>query len=164
MSPIRSLLCLTKLFFTLTCTEKPLFFTNNKFFSIYNYLFRFFCLFGFQWTFRNFRSWWRWWDSNPWPPACRAGALPAELHPHICYGILLSPLFCNLLKLLVGPSGLEPPTSCLSGTRSNLLSYEPMWLVSDFCFTWLLFNFGGRFYSSLDWRCRHWAIFPYSLP
>ena len=25
---------------------------------------------------------WRWWDSNPWPPACRAGALPAELHPH----------------------------------------------------------------------------------
>ena len=33
------------------------------------------------------------------------------------------------LFLLVGPSGLEPPTSCLSGTRSNLLSYEPMWLV-----------------------------------
>ena len=27
--------------------------------------------------------WWRWRDSNPWPPACRAGALPAELHPHI---------------------------------------------------------------------------------
>ena len=34
------------------------------------------------------------------------------------------------MKILVGPSGLEPPTSCLSGTRSNLLSYEPMWLVS----------------------------------
>ena len=30
----------------------------------------------------TFRSWWRWWESNPWPPACRAGALPAELHPH----------------------------------------------------------------------------------
>ena len=28
-------------------------------------------------------------------------------------------------RLLVGPSGLEPPTSCLSGTRSNHLSYEP---------------------------------------
>ena len=27
--------------------------------------------------------WWRWWESNPWPPACRAGALPAELHPHV---------------------------------------------------------------------------------
>ena len=29
-------------------------------------------------------------------------------------------------KSLVGPSGLEPPTSCLSGTRSNHLSYEPI--------------------------------------
>ena len=33
-----------------------------------------------------------------------------------------------LLCSLVGPSGLEPPTSCLSGTRSNHLSYEPMWI------------------------------------
>ena len=33
---------------------------------------------------------------------------------------------------VVGPSGLEPPTSCLSGTRSNLLSYEPLWLVKWF--------------------------------
>ena len=38
---------------------------------------------------------------------------------------------------MVGPSGLEPPTSCLSGTRSNLLSYEPLWLVSVF------FSLGG---------------------
>ena len=35
--------------------------------------------------------------------------------------------------LLVGPSGLEPPTSCLSGTRSNHLSYEPLctWFLKD---------------------------------
>ena len=33
--------------------------------------------------FRFFNRWWRWRDSNPWPPACRAGALPTELHPHI---------------------------------------------------------------------------------
>ena len=32
---------------------------------------------------RTLVRWWRWWDSNPWPPACRAGALPTELHPHI---------------------------------------------------------------------------------
>ena len=70
--------------------------------------------------------WWRWWDSNPWPPACRAGALPAERHPH--KGCRVSPI-SKPLACLVGPSGLEPPTSCLSGTRSNLLSYEPMWLV-----------------------------------
>ena len=35
-------------------------------------------------------------------------------------------LICETPVSLVGPSGLEPPTSCLSGTRSNLLSYEPM--------------------------------------
>ena len=29
------------------------------------------------------------------------------------------------LLLLVGSSGLEPPTSRLSGVRSNHLSYEP---------------------------------------
>ena len=27
--------------------------------------------------------WWRWGESNSWPPACKAGALPAELHPHL---------------------------------------------------------------------------------
>ena len=32
----------------------------------------------------------------------------------------------SLRENLVGPSGLEPPTSCLSGTRSNHLSYEPV--------------------------------------
>ena len=37
---------------------------------------------------------------------------------------------------LVGPSGLEPPTSCLSGTRSNLLSYDPSWLVSGYSLGW----------------------------
>ena len=34
--------------------------------------------------------WWRWWDSNPWPPACRAGALPAELHPHNKWFVVFS--------------------------------------------------------------------------
>ena len=138
-----------------TCTEKPLKSYSNKFFSIYNYLFRsFFSIrfsmsifqieswkfkvesyfifhfpfsilhcasalvemmgFGLARTARSvfhgrerppevrstpfplrilafvcnelislFVTWWRWWDSNPWPPACRAGALPAELHPQI---------------------------------------------------------------------------------
>ncbi len=35
----------------------------------------------------SLHPWWRWWESNPWPPACRAGALPAELHPHIYLGV-----------------------------------------------------------------------------
>ena len=32
---------------------------------------------------------------------------------------------------LVGPSGLEPPTSRLSGVRSNLLSYGPPFMLSS---------------------------------
>ena len=31
----------------------------------------------------------------------------------------------SINKILVGSSGLEPPTSRLSGVRSNHLSYEP---------------------------------------
>ena len=31
----------------------------------------------------NCSNWWRWGGSNSWPPACKAGALPAELHPQI---------------------------------------------------------------------------------
>ena len=41
-------------------------------------------------------------------------------------------LHLTFIRRLVGPSGLEPPTSCLSGTRSNLLSYDPSWLVWRF--------------------------------
>ena len=34
--------------------------------------------------------------------------------------------FNKLIACLVGSSGLEPPTSRLSGVRSNHLSYEPV--------------------------------------
>ena len=38
--------------------------------------------FNRQSTICNSQSkWWRWTDSNRWPPACKAGALPSELHP-----------------------------------------------------------------------------------
>ena len=69
----------------------------------------------------NFRSQWRRRDSNSWPPACKAGALPTELHPHLDFYSIqrLSPM---------GLSGLEPPTSRLSGVRSNQLSYKPIFL------------------------------------
>ena len=57
------------------CRDSPL-----SFRFVHLLLETFICL---SWTRTRVR-WWRWWDSNPWPPACRAGALPAELHPHIC--------------------------------------------------------------------------------
>ncbi len=34
--------------------------------------------------------------------------------------------FCGLSLAMVGSSGLEPPTSRLSGVCSNQLSYEPV--------------------------------------
>ena len=44
--------------------------------------------------------WWRWGGSNSWPPACKAGALPAELHPHCLTSSLFNlPLFPVSSKL-----------------------------------------------------------------
>ena len=45
-------------------------------------------------------------------------------------------LLLSLKKALVGLSGLEPPTSRLSGVCSNQLSYKPIYsfLWSSFCF------------------------------
>ena len=37
--------------------------------------------------------WWRVPGSNRWPPACKAGALPAELTPHI---VEIKPTICDL--------------------------------------------------------------------
>ena len=66
---------------------------------------------------------------------------------------LCTSAFCA--SALVGPSGLEPPTSCLSGTRSNLLSYDPSGLV------WFHTCFQSREQISLlSSPCWHWAIFP----
>ena len=39
-------------------------------------------------------------------------------------------LYAVVKVLLVGSSGLEPPTSRLSGARSNPLSYEPSFALS----------------------------------
>ena len=63
---------------------------------------------------------------------------------------------------LVGPSGLEPPTSCLSGTRSNLLSYEPMWLVCFYSHPGIFQDLGTALPFPI--LCQHWAIFPCSFP
>ena len=41
-------------------------------------------------------------------------------------GLCDSRFALNRLRPLVGSSGLEPPTSRLSGVRSNHLSYEPI--------------------------------------
>ncbi len=56
-------------------------------------------------------AWWSRSDSNRRPPACKADALPTELLPRSRHLVR---------SLMVGLGGLEPPTSRLSGVRSNL--------------------------------------------
>ena len=51
------------------------------------------------------------------------------LFPTMRIGVHQTTRGCRHCRL-VGSSGVEPPTSCLSGMRSNLLSYEPFSLVS----------------------------------
>jgi hypothetical protein len=70
---------------------------------------------GFSWrTASASKGWWSRTGSNRRPPACKAGALPAELRP-----LIIS------VEKMVGLGGLEPPTSRLSSARSNQLSYKP---------------------------------------
>ena len=66
----------------------------------------------------------------------------SELHLPLHFYFL--PLTSNFFfeKVLVGLNGLEPSTSRLSGGRSNLLSYKPMFLEAV---SWLVsfLPFGG---------------------
>ena len=61
--------------------------------------------------------------SNRRPPACKAGALPAELIPQQTY------LLGSLPLDVVGLEGLEPSTPALSRRCSNQLSYRPAALL-----------------------------------
>lgn len=77
------------------------------------------------------RVWWRQTGSNRRPHACKARALPTELCPHCLLKYahqkhaLKQPTGDSAEKM-VGRGGLEPPTSRLSGVRSNHLSYRPI--------------------------------------
>src|SRR5215208_8328603 len=88
--------------------------------------------------------------SNRRPPACKAGALPAELIPHRM-SISRALRCCSLLAYrstrrrsrlallasshspigMVGLGGLEPPTPALSRRCSNQLSYRPEPVAGD---------------------------------
>ena len=82
-------------------------------------------------------------DSNPGPPPCKGGALPAKLRPRSSLSASPPPR----VNRVVGAPGLEPGTSVLSGPRSNHLSYAP--------------RRGHR--SSLRRRQREWPPIPSPL-
>ena len=89
---------------------------NNTFYYLTSVIFIIYSIYSFQCSV-GVSTEWRWWDSNSWPPACKAGALPTELHPQ---------MVCGFYFILMGLNGLEPSTSRLSGVRSNQLSYKPI--------------------------------------
>ena len=93
--------------------------------------------------------WWRWWDSNPWPPACRAGALPTELHPRLRFpltGCWRRPIFpSRLQRSIFGTAQLNFRvrngngwTLCVNGTNCLSLGH------------WKLNNKFTRFKRSAD--------------
>ena len=67
--------------------------------------------------------------SNRRPPACKAGALPAELIPLIEAKQKNPALHAD--ERLVGLVGLEPTTPALSTQCSNQLSYRPKSLLNN---------------------------------
>ncbi len=67
-------------------------------------------------------AWWSQSGSNRRPSRCKRDALPAELWPRPAEK-LGGPIDPG--PDMVGLGGVEPPTSPLSGVRSNQLSYRP---------------------------------------
>jgi hypothetical protein len=68
--------------------------------------------------------------SNRRPPACKAGALPAELIPQSYSYPRGFQTVSAPDKTLVGLDGFEPSTPALSRRCSNRLSYRPLSLSS----------------------------------
>ena len=83
--------------------------------------------------------WWRLTESNRWPPACKAGALPTKLSPQLI-NKLMSLIF-RTSSVVVGLTRLELVTPRLSSVCSNQLSYRPsdtsvmknnlLWILTD---------------------------------
>jgi hypothetical protein len=78
-------------------------------------------------------DWWRMTGSNRRPPACKAGALPAELIPQSHTDIAIridapgvSVISAATAETVVGLDGFEPSTPALSRRCSNQLSYRPL--------------------------------------
>ena len=61
--------------------------------------------------------------------------LSVRFYSIILYSVFNEHFFIKVSLDMVGSSGLEPPTSRLSGARSNHLSYEPIKLFRCISFT-----------------------------
>ena len=81
------------------------------------------CFFNHGRRHAHLMRWWSQTGSNRRHPACKAGALPAELWPQ--NPGMSTPLKSREPTNVVGLGRFELPTSRLSSARSNQLSYRP---------------------------------------
>ena len=80
--------------------------------------------------------WWRLGESNSWPPACKAGALPTKLSPQLINKSMF--LIFRTSSVVVGLTRLELVTPRLSSVCSNQLSYRPSDTSSKNNLLWIL--------------------------
>ena len=74
-----------------------------------------------------FRKWWRLAGSNRWPPACKAGALPAELNPHIHLLPFVEVVGQGLAFLRKSHGGCNsPPDCCQEPPFESILAHTPL--------------------------------------
>ena len=110
--------------------------------------------------FRSFNRWWRWRDSNPWPPACRAGALPTELHPHIEVRGKSEEWKGRSKSLYILHSAFSQPHSQRNVQRQSLLW---QWVPENRTTT-ISPNFVLRrlfcFFASYEWSCFNLSCSP----
>ena len=89
----------------------------------------------------TFIGWWRWWESNPWPPACRAGALPAELHPLVIKGLFFEDLWSPKIEQQKSPYKLRTDSSIPTpgySWKHPMVSIERRWSSRTFRYGYLV--------------------------
>ena len=129
-------------------------------------------MFSFQGTFLNlqetqwnnwipsfasvnlFKMWWRLAGSNRWPPACKAGALPAELNPHIRRNQIHTLRIClafkpNALLWLCFSSPHQSRFACFAGVPRVFLKW------------WAKMDSNHRPHDYQSCALASWAIGPY---
>ena len=131
----------------------------------------------------GFFKWWRLAGSNRWPPACKAGALPAELNPHIPihkYQLNAQRSGFKLVRTRSGgprtcfpagkPRRLQQSTGLLPSAAFRVHFGVPAFKARS-SRSWLLFNSVQKWWAKMDSNHRphdyqscalaSWAIGPY---
>ena len=94
-------------------------------------------------------GWWRLAGSNRWPPACKAGALPAELNPHIHFVEVVGQ---GLAFLRESHGGCNSPPDCCQEPPFESISMLPSRnsFVRPLTSFWLCWSGGPKWTRTID--------------